>query len=355
MKNQGLSRRDMLKAAGGVLAGTTFSTRVLADAPPAEAVTPGLIEAARKEGQVIHYTSTDLPVAEKLAKAFEAKYPGIAVRVERTGAERVFQRIGQEYSSNIHAVDVVNSSDAAHFIAWKRDGILDAYVPEDVAKFYPPEHRDADGLFASWRIFLSIIAYNTKLVKAEDAPKSFADLLDPKWKGKIVKAHPGYSGTIMTATYQLQRDVGWSFFEQLAKQNVMQVQSAADPPKKLDLGERAIMADGNEYGLLQLREAGRPVEPVYASEGTPIIVGPNGIFKGAPHPNAARLFQSFCFSREAQQLIIDIGGLRSAHPQAKDKPGWIPLHDIKTLKDDPAAVEQQGSAIRSRYTRIFRI
>ena len=87
-------------------------------------VTPALIAAARKEGQVIHYTSTDLPVAEKLAKAFEAKYPGIAVRVERTGAERVFQRIGQEYSSNIHAVDVVNSSDAAHFIVWKRDGIL---------------------------------------------------------------------------------------------------------------------------------------------------------------------------------------------------------------------------------------
>ncbi|HLJ00301.1 MAG TPA: extracellular solute-binding protein [Bradyrhizobium sp.] len=355
MRNNKISRRQALKAATGLLAGTAFSTHVLADAPPAEAVTPALIEAAKKEGQVVYYTSTDLPVAEKLAKTFEAKYPGISVRVERTGAERVFQRIGQEYSSNIHAVDVVNSSDAAHFIVWKRDGILAPYVPEDVAKFYPAEHKDGDGQFASWRIWLSIIAYNTNLVKAEDAPKSFADLLDPKWKGKIVKAHPGYSGTIMTATYQLQRDLGWPWFEQLAKQNIMQVQSSSDPPKKLELGERAVMADGNEYNILQLREAGRPVEPVYASEGSPMIVGPNGIFKGAPNPNAARLFQSFCFSREAQQLIIDIGGLRSAHPQAKDKPGWIPLHDIKTLKDDPAAVEQQGSAIRSRYTRIFRI
>ncbi|HSY55753.1 MAG TPA: extracellular solute-binding protein [Bradyrhizobium sp.] len=355
MKKTGISRREVLKAGGGLLAGSAFSTRVLADAPPAESVTPALIDAARKEGQVIHYTSTDLPVAEKLGKAFETKYPGIAVRVERTGAERVFQRIGQEYSSNIHAVDVVNSSDAAHFIVWKRDGILAPYVPEDVAKFYPVEHRDPDGLFASWRIFLSIIAYNTNLVKAEDAPKSFADLLDPKWKGKIVKAHPGYSGTIMTATYQLQRDVGWGFFEQLAKQNVMQVQSAADPPKKLDLGERAIMADGNEYNILQFREAGRPVEPVYASEGSPMIVGPNGIFKGAPNPNAARLFQSFCFSREAQQLIIDFAALRSAHSQTTEKPGRIPLQDIKTLKDDPAAVESQGSAIKTRYTRIFRV
>src|SRR3954468_2477725 len=316
MKHPNMSRRTVLKGSGALIAGASFSTRVMAAAPPPEPVTPALVEAAKKEGQVIYYTSTDLPVAEKLAKAFEAKYSGIAVRVERTGAEREVQRIGQEDSSNIHAVDVVNSSDAAHFIVWKRDGILAPYVPEDVASF-PAEHRDADGQFASFRVWLSIIAYNTNLVKAEDAPKSFADLLDPKWKGKIVKAHPGYSGTIMTATFQMQRDLGWSYFEQLAKQNIMQVQSSADPPKKLDLGERAVMADGNEYNIFQIKEKGRPVEPVYAAEGSPLIIGPNGIFKDSPNPNAAKLFQSFCFSREAQQLIIDVGGLRSVHPQTR--------------------------------------
>src|SRR5262249_10638980 len=134
-----------------------------------------------------------------------------------------------------------------------------------------------------------------------------------------------------------------------------QVQSAADPPKKLDLGERAIQADGNEYNILELRDAGRPVQPVYATEGTPIIVSPNGVFKAAPNPNAAKLVQALCFSREAQQLIIDFGGLRSAHPQAREKPSRIPLKDIKTLKDDPTAVEAQGTAIKQRYTRIFRV
>ena len=89
-------------------------------------------------------------------------------------------------------------------------------MPEDVAKFYPAEHKDPDGIFASFRVWVSVIAYNTNLVKKEEAPKSFADLLDPKWKGKIVKAHPGYSGTIMTATYQMQRDLGWGYFEKLA-------------------------------------------------------------------------------------------------------------------------------------------
>src|SRR3954468_20436840 len=220
-----------------------------AAAPAPGKITPELIEAAKKEGKAVWYTAVDLPVAERIGKSFEAKYPGIEMRVERSGGERIFQRVGQEYASNIHAVDVLHSSDAAHFIVWKRDGIFAPYVPEDVALHYPMEQRDPDGLFASWRVWLSVIGYNTKLVKATDAPKSFADLLDPKWMGKIVKGHPGYSGTIMTATFQISRDLGWEYFEKLSRQKVMQVQSSADPPKKLALGERAVMADGNEYNL----------------------------------------------------------------------------------------------------------
>src|SRR5262245_37229874 len=166
-----LSRRRLLQGATA-LGGAALATRVRAAAPPAEPVTDALVAAAKKEGKVVYYTSIDLPVAEKIAKAFEAKYPGIAVRTERSGAERVFQRIGQEYTSKVYPVDVANSSDAAHFIAWKRDGWLAPYVPEDVAKFYPAEHRDADGMYATFRIYLSVVGYNTNLVKPEDAPKS---------------------------------------------------------------------------------------------------------------------------------------------------------------------------------------
>jgi iron(III) transport system substrate-binding protein len=352
VKKQIISRRDLLKASTAFAASSAFAS-VTSAAPPASAVTPQLIEAARKEGKVVFYTSIDLPVAERLAKAFEAKYPGIAVRVERTGAERVFQRIGQEYMSRIYAVDVVNSSDAAHFIVWKRDGLLAPYVTEDVAKFYPDEHRDGDGMFASFRAWVCVIGYNTNMVKAEDAPRSYADLLDPKWTGKLVKAHPGYSGTIMTATYQMSRDLGWEYFEKLAKQKVMQVQSSADPPKKLALGERAVMADGNEYNMFIEKEKGTPVEIVYATEGSPLIVGPNGLFKNAPNPNAARLFQSFCFSPEAQQLSSDFGGLRSLHPAVKEKPGRKPFGEIKKMKDDPAAVEKMSEQIKARYSKLF--
>jgi len=352
MRKPGLSRRDVLKGSTALTIGAVFASPIKAAAPPPSAITPALIEAAKKEGKVVWYTSLDLPVAERVAKAFEAKYPGISPRVERTGAERVFQRIGQEYSSNIHAVDVVQSSDAAHFIVWKRDGILLPYVPEDVA-MYPAEHKDPDGQFASFRVWLSVIGYNTDLVKPADAPKSFADLLDPKWTGKMVKAHPGYSGTIMTSTFQMSRDLGWDYFEKLAKQKVMQVQSASDPPKKLEIGERAVMVDGNEYNMFQLKEKGKPVDIVYPTEGAPLIIGPNGVLKAAPNPNAARLFQSYCFTQETQQLIIDVGGLRSVHPQTKEKPGRRPFKDIKVMKDDAAAVEKQSEEIKARYAKLF--
>jgi iron(III) transport system substrate-binding protein len=349
------SRRDVLKASSAVAAAGALVTpaKVLAAAPPATAITPQLIEAAKKEGKVIYYTSIDLPIAEKIAKAFEAKFPGVAVRVERSGAERVFQRIGQEYSSRIHAVDVVNSSDAAHFIVWKREGLLEPFVPEDVAKLYKDEHKDPDGQHAAFRVNLSLIGYNTNLVKKEDAPKSFADLLDPRWTGKIVKAHPAYSGTIMTATFQMVRDIGWGYFEQLAKQKVMQVQSSTDPPKKLALGERAVMADGNDYNLLMLKEAGQPVEVVYPSEGTPLVTGPSGVFQSAPNPNAARLFQNWLHSLDGQQVLVDFAAQHSVHAQIKEKPGRKRLSEIKLMKDDPEGVEKASEDIKARYAKIF--
>ncbi|MFL5067376.1 MAG: extracellular solute-binding protein [Xanthobacteraceae bacterium] len=349
-----ISRRDVLKGSTA-LGLTIFASPLRAAAPPPEAITPALIEAAKKEGKVVWYTSVDLPLAERITKTFQDRFPGVVARVERSGAERIFQRIGQEYSSNIYAVDVVNSSDAAHLILWKRNGWLAPYVPEDVAKHYPAEHKDADGTFASFRVFLCPIAYNTNLVKPEEAPKSYADLLDPKWTGKIVKAHPGYSGTILTATHQMARDIGWPYLEKLAQQKVMQVQSASDPPKKLALGERAIMADGVEYVLFQLKEKGDPIEIVYANEGTPLIIGPNAVFKNAPNPNAARLLQSWMFSAECQQLCIDFGGLRSVHALAKEKPGRKPLREIKLMKDDAVAVERETEAIKKRYTQIFKV
>jgi iron(III) transport system substrate-binding protein len=343
-------RKATLAAATGA---TMLSGAALAAPPAPYDVTPELVDAAKKEASVVYYTSTDVLVAEKVAAAFEAKYPGIDVQVERAGAERVFQRIGQEYSSGIYNADVIETSDAVHFLLFKKQGWLEAAVPSEVAKLWPAEARDPDGFYAAFRAHLSVIGYNTQLVKKEDAPKSYADLLDPKWKGKMVKAHPGYSGTIMTGTYLLSNLLGWDYFEKLAAQDVLQVQSSTEPPKKLAQGERPVMADGNEYNLILLKETGVPIEAVYPPEGTPLVIGNAAILKNAPHPNAAHLFYAYLFSQEAQQLNSDFGGLRSFHPGVKEKPDRTPLAQIKLLESDPTKLEGEIKTIKQKYEQYF--
>jgi iron(III) transport system substrate-binding protein len=355
MRRRKWSRRDLLKMSAASVSGALFAGRVKAAAPPPAAITPALIEAARKEGKLSFYSALELNVAERLAKTFEAKYPGISVRVERSGAERLFQRIAQEQGSGINAVDVANSTDPAHYLDWKKNDWLAAYVPEDVAKHFPADQVDPDGMYATSCAWMEVIGYNTDLVRREGAPKSYADLLDPKWQGKIVKGHPGYSGAILTATFVLARELGWPYLEKLAQQKVMQVQSAADPPKKILLGERAVMADGNDYNLVLLRDQGKPVEVVYATEGSPLIIVPSGIFRGAPNPNAARLFQNFFFSAETQQMLVDVFAHRSFHAQVKEKGEHIPLASLKLLKADPVAVQAQSEEIKARYSKLFRV
>jgi len=355
MDHKRISRRDLLKAGVALGAVTVFAEPIKAAPPPVASVTPALIEAARKEGKASFYTALELNTSERLARAFEAKYPGIAIRVERSGAERIFQRIGQEQSSRIYSVDVVCSTDPSHFLDWtsKDKDWVEPYLTEDMAKHFPREQVDPNGMHATLCAWLEVIGYNTNLVSKDDAPTSYADLLLPKWTGKMVKGHPGYSGAILTTTYLLVREFGWGYLEKLAQQKVMQLQSAADPPKKIVIGERAVMADGNDYSLEVAKEQGRPVEIVHPTEGSPVIPVPSGIFRNAPNPNAARLFQSFLFSVEAQQIFIDVFAHRSFHALAKEKPGRAPLSSFRLLQADSKLVLAQTEEIKTRYSKLF--
>jgi iron(III) transport system substrate-binding protein len=341
-----------LRRYGLAMAGALAALATEAAAPPPSPVTPELIEAAKKEGKVVFYTAMDLEVAEGIGKAFEAKYPGIAAQVERSGSERILQRVDQEYASNIHVVDAIDSTDIAHPLYWKRQGWLVAYVPEGVTRL-PDQARDADGFYAVDRATLAVLGYNTQLVTPEEAPTSYADLLDAKWTGKIVKAHPAYSGNTLTATFELSRALGWDYFKRLGQQRVMQVQSATDPPKKLVLGERRVMFDGAEYVALIAKARGAPLAIVYPSEGTPMVIGSAGVMKDAPHPNAARLFIAYLFSREGQQLLVDKGYVRSFHPDVQEPADRVKLSQIKLLTADPAQQEKAVDEIKRKYAEYF--
>ena len=97
------------------------------------------------------------------------------------------------------------------------------------------------------------------------------------------------------------------------------------------------------------------MEPVYATEGTPLVTGPSGIMANAPNPNAARLFFAWSMTAEAQQLNVDAGGLRSAHPAVKEKAGVRKFSDIKTLREEANVVADKADEIKAQYVKYFKV
>lgn len=311
-----------------------------------------LIQAAKKEGTVVWYTSLALPSSTAIAHAFKTKYPGIDVEVHRTGSQRVLQRVMQEASAGIKNVGVIHTSDAGHFELLKDKGMLLKYTPRG-AESFPAGFKDKDGFYYGMRATLSVIAYNPKALSEKDAPKTWKDLLNNKWSGKEVTAHPGYSGIIMTHVLALVNVYGWDYFRDLAKNKLHIVQSANDPAGVVASGERPVGVNGAEYFYYKTQKQGNPIKIIYPKEGVPLIVSPVAIAKDARHPNAARLFVDFIFAKESQQLLADKEGLYTGHPDVTypaDKPK---LKELKLLAPNADELEKRNAEIKKRFTEYF--
>ena len=311
-----------------------------------------LIQAAKKEGKVVWYTSLAIPSSTAIAHAFRTKYAGVDVEVHRTGSQRVLQRVMQEAGAGIKNADVIHTSDAGHFVLFKDKGMLMKYIPKG-AEIFPAGFKDKDGFYFGMRATLSVIAYNPKSVAEKDAPKTWKDLLNPKWKGKMVSAHPGYSGIIMTHVLALVNLYGWEYFRELAKNGLHVVQSANDPAGVVASGERPVGANGAEYFYYKTQKQGNPIKIIYPNEGIPLVVSPVAIAKDAPHPNAAKLFSEYIFTKESQQLLADREGLYTGHPEVTypaDKPK---LKDLKLLSVDADELEKKNAEIKKRFVEFF--
>lgn len=334
----------------------TIAALALATSIPTAGQGQDIVDLARRDGKVVWYTSVALEVAEVVAKAFEGRYR-IKVDVVRTGSERVLTRVLQEDKAGVKNVDVIHTSDAGHFVLLKEKGLLMPYRPEGTDEF-PRWFRldtQGEGAYFVWRASLCTPMYNTRIVRAEDAPTGWMDLLAPKWKGKLVMGHPGYSGIIMTCVAALTKLYGWEYFEKLKANDVMIRQSANDPPTVVAAGERSVGANGAEYYAYGLRIRGNPVAIVYPKEGIPLVESPSAIARFSPRPNAAKLFTNFIYSRGVQQLLVDETGLYVPHPTAKypaDKPK---LEQLKLLQMKPDELEKRSEEIKERFTKIFGI
>jgi len=311
---------------------------------------------ARREGKVIWHTALALDSAQRLATRFEQTY-GVKVEAHRSGSERILQRVMQELAAGIKNADVVNTSDTGHYVLLRRKNLLARYTPAGAERF-ADGFRDPDGYAWGWRAFPIVVPYNTRHVAGADVPHTWKDLLEPKWKNRLVMSHPGYAGSVVTQIIALEKLYGWDFWAQLAKNRVMLVQSIHDPGRTVRTvlsGERAAGVNGADYGLLytERRRPGTTLAAAYPRDGVPLIFSPTAIMSFAPHPSAARLFTDFIFTREIQQLLADGEGLYVAHPDVTYPPDRPKLSELKVLVVDPDEIDRRTEDVKKRFVELF--
>jgi iron(III) transport system substrate-binding protein len=290
-----ISRRLVLAGLGGL----TFAART------AWADTAAMEKAAKAEGGLTWYIAqVDSETAERMGRAFTTRYPGVVVSVIRTTGQVAYERLLQELKNNAAQCDVFSSTDIAQYPALKKRGALAEFKPEGAAALLPAARDTADpGFYYPSAMIGQLLIYNSAKVKPEDAPKTWTDLLDPKWKGLVATGHPAFSGCTGVWAVALRKEYGWSYFEKLAKNNPRVGRSGNDPVTLINASE-CLVGPGPVGTAFQQVDRGNPIKPVYPSDGMTLCVGPSSVMANAPHPNAARLFQDWLFSEEYARLSV---------------------------------------------------
>jgi iron(III) transport system substrate-binding protein len=300
---------------------------------------------------VSHYSSE---TAEKLGKAFAAKYPGVNVNVIRTTAQVAFQRLSQDLKANVQQCDVISSTDLGHFSFLKGKGLLEKYVPEASAKAHEAfQNLDPDGFFHVTSAGLVLINYNKKKMEGKEPPKKWTDLLDPKWKNEVTVGHPGFSGYVGTWVVLMRKLYGWDYFKKLEANRPQIGRSINDTVTMLNAGERTIGA-GPSATTLNNAAKGNPVGVIYPEDGALLMIAPSGIMKGSKNPNAAKLMMEFLFSVEAAKVsVADFG--ESMRPEVPPAPGGKSLSEVKTLRPTFEEIEKGIPEVKELWRETFGI
>jgi iron(III) transport system substrate-binding protein len=264
-------------------------------------------EAARKEAPMTWYVSLySQAVAEKAATAFGQKYPGLKVIPVRSTTGGSFQRLTQDLKSNVAVASVFSTTGlGGHYQILERDGRLAEYVPENAAKLSPTvKSAIVPGYVYPMGAGLLAMAYNSAKVKAEDTPKSWMDLTDPKWKKRLALGHPAFSGFDAAWCVVMMKRVGWKYYEAIAKNDPLVQRSTFDTLTALSSGERVVATLPDAFAI-EAAEKGNPVTVVYPTDGSVMILGYTAILKNAPQPNTARLFTEFLLDVEHAKVVAD--------------------------------------------------
>jgi iron(III) transport system substrate-binding protein len=302
----------------------------------------GLVEKAKKEGAVTLYTSMQLVDSGPLTQAFEKKY-GIKVNLWRASGEKVAQRAITEARGNRFEMDVAETDGAQMEILHREGqlGPLQAPSLRDIPAAIVPSHRH----YAPTRLTLYVLAYNTKLVAAADVPKTYENLLDPKWAGKvgIETADVAWFAAVAKA---MGEDKGVAFFRKFAAARPSLRSGHTLMAELVAAGDMAMAVDAHVQGIARLKDKGAPIEwkALQPAFGQPSSVG---VARRAPHPNAAQLFADFVLSREGQEIIKSRNRVPSS--TAVDSP----LNKFKYDLIDPSIALDEWDKWNRLFSEIF--
>ncbi len=323
-----LDRRQFTTVAGAA----ALAPWATAHAQSGQAALEALHAAARKEGEltwyIVYLPSED---AENLGRTFSARFPGVKVNVVRTTAQVAFQRLNQDLQAGAANCDVFSSTDLAHYLDLKQRKLLLKHTPAASVNLDKRlQNLDRDGYFHVASVSMVGLIYNTAKVKPEDAPKSWNDLVDPKWRGLASVGHPGFSGFVGAWAIEMKNLYGAGWFKKLADNKPQVGRSIIDTVTTLTSGERLIAAGPINLAAMSAAK-GNPLGVVAPKEGPVLMMSPSAIMVNAPHPNAAKLFMEFLVgSEEVDKLSYERFGIPK-RAGAKPRPGVLGLDDAKTL------------------------
>ncbi len=263
-----------------------------------------LYDAAKHEGTVVWWTSEyTQPVCEKLRDAFVAKYPGVDVALMRETTGTINQRILQDLKSGVHEVDVFGTTDELQYGQLKKMNALAPFEPDDGDKIVKP-FRDLDPDWAYQLGAVGFVLFNYDPRKVTPAPNDWLQLTDPAYKGRVSLGHPAFSGYVAQWAIVMRDRYGWDpYFGKLAANQPKIGRSIFEVATDIISGESVIGA-GTDKLAYQRKAAGDPVDVSFPKRDLVVIAAPSAILKDAPHPNAARLFTNFLYTREFSQTLV---------------------------------------------------
>ena len=217
------------------------------------------------------------------------------MNVVRSTSQVAFQRLSQDMRARVAQCDAFSSTDTSHFTTLKRQDRLLPYRPRNAEGMVQAarDAADPDGHFQISYLALYLIARHRDRVPEGEAPGSWRDLTDPKWRNQLAVGHPGYSGAIGSWCLMMRKMYGWDYFRALERNRPQIGRSAGDPVTTLNAGERTIGVGIPSAATLYSASRGNPLALVYPTDGTLMVPAPSAALRNAPHPNAAKLFMEF--------------------------------------------------------------